>query len=135
MILVFNKKAYKLESKLVETTLEYLNQDRVINEGTGIEEQIKQVAKFERINTKIAESIVVGDIILVRGDTVIKYDPFINMMDEIGKLNIKLGMQLLVNNFITLNKDTMFIKEMIFNLVSMEYINIPLNNIKIGGKK
>lgn len=135
MILVFNKKAYKLESKLVETTLEYLNQDRVINEGTGIEEQIKQVAKFERINTKIAESIVVGDIILVRGDTVIKYDPFINMMEEIGKLDIKLGMQLLVNNCITLNKDTMFIKEMIFNLVSMEYINIPLNNIKIGGKK
>lgn len=135
MVLVFNKKAYKLESKLVETTLEYLNQDRVINEGTGIEEQIKQVAKFERINTKIAESIVVGDIILVRGDTVIKYDPFINMMEEIGKLDIKLGMQLLVNNFITLNKDTMFIKEMIFNLVSMEYINIPLNNIKIGGKK
>lgn len=135
MVLVFNKKAYKLESKLVETTEAYLNENRVINEGTGIEEQIKQVAKFERINTKIAESIVVGDIILVRGDTVIKYDPFINMMDEIGKLNIKLGMQLLVNNFITLNKDTMFIKEMIFNLVSMEYINIPLNNIKIGGKK
>lgn len=135
MILVFNKKAYKLESKLVETTLEYLNQDRVINEGTGIEEQIKQVAKFERINNKVAENVIVGDIILVRGDTVIRYDPFTNMMEEIGKLDIKLGMQLLVNNFITLNKDTMFIKEMIFNLVSMEYINIPLNNIKIGGKK
>lgn len=135
MILVFNKKAYRLESKLIETSSINVEEDKIIDEVTGEEENIKQVAKLKEINPTVAKSVIVGDIILVRGDTVIKYDPFTNMMEEIGKLNTKLGMQLLVNNCITIDKNIVFVKELMFNPVSMEYINIPLNNIKIGGNK
>lgn len=129
MILLFEEKEYLLTDKLVEQERKSsITENALLDDYNCKLEDLKLVSSIiENVEVKIK----IGDIIYIRGKDIIIVNPFEDKAKKIATLQKNLGGMFIVNNPITINKNTVFTKSIVFNISTKEYINMILKNVKL----